>query len=220
MQETCCTDSRAAFYLCYISKAKLKLVLLLSEYIPYAIDSKGTDKEQRAKSKEHAMQSQLAAVKWPATTTTSELLHACCQLAATSLHRPMHVHVMSQIADDDALAQQHARARPIDEKVLRTTSVRRCQLSFMQGPGDVRFGFLSQNVLYLTNSIYRIDYKHLGNDFYNTKYIFFEKKRGYNITTSVFVYLSPNFYCSNFDHTFFSAKDFQIHQVFTYMIFY
>ena len=27
-------------------------------------------------------------------------------------------------------------------------------------------------------------------------------------TTFVFVYLSPNFYCSNFDHTFFSAKDF------------
>jgi hypothetical protein len=27
-------------------------------------------------------------------------------------------------------------------------------------------------------------------------------------TTSIFVYLSPNFYCSNFDHTFFSAKDF------------
>ena len=39
-------------------------------------------------------------------------------------------------------------------------------------------------------------------------------------TTSVFVYLPPNFYYNNFDHTFFSAKDFQIHQVFTYMILY
>jgi hypothetical protein len=31
---------------------------------------------------------------------------------------------------------------------------------------------------------------------------------GTGTCTSVFVYLSPNFYCNNFDHTFSSTKDF------------